>query len=85
MMNDEIRQPKEYDVVLGGNNPAPLDGLVLGGIAGVKGRLESNNIEIVKAALNDAIAYQEEGLDLVIQALYDQGASHFLTNHKYSS
>ncbi len=31
MMNDELKQPKEYDLVLGGNNPPPTNGLVLGG------------------------------------------------------
>ena len=70
-MNDDIRKPRGYDAVLGGNNPAPVDGLVLGGIAGIKRRLASNDIEIVKAALNNAIAYKEEGLDLVIAALYN--------------
>ena len=31
-MNDELKQPREYDLVFGGNNPPPIDGLVLGGI-----------------------------------------------------
>lgn len=70
-MNDETGKPKKYDFVLGGNNPPPVDGLVLGGIEGIKRRLESNNLEIVKTALSDAIAYSNEGLDLVIQALYN--------------
>ena len=29
-MNDELKQPKEYDLVLGDNNPSPTNGLVLG-------------------------------------------------------
>ena len=69
-MNKE-NKPKEYDLVLGGNNYAPVDGLVLGGIAGIKRRLESNNTEIIKSALSDAIAYNDEGLKLVINALYN--------------
>lgn len=87
-MNDESRQPTEYDLVLGGNNPPPVDGLVLGGIAEIKRRLESNNIEIIKSALSDAIAYQEKGLDLVINALYNtpqeirQHAVSILRYHK---
>ena len=86
-MNDEERKPKDYDLVLGGNNP-PLDGLVLGGIAGIKQRLLSNNIEVIKSALSDAIAYKDEGLDLVINALYNtsqeirQHAVNILRNHK---
>jgi hypothetical protein len=31
----EEKKPKDNDVVLGGNNPLPLDGLVLGGIEGI--------------------------------------------------
>ena len=86
-MNEE-NQPKEYDLVLGGNNPPPINGLVLGGIAGIKQRLLSNNIEVIKSALSDAIAYEDEGLDLVINALYNtpqevrQHAVNILRNHK---
>lgn len=70
-MNDE-RKPTEYDAVLGGNNPPPVDGLVLGGIEGVKRRLESNEIKVRIAAVRDALNYSNEGLDLVIQALQDE-------------
>ncbi|MEL6458545.1 MAG: hypothetical protein AAFQ91_09900 [Cyanobacteria bacterium J06621_15] len=35
----EEKQPKEYDAVLGGQNSAPSDGVVLGGIEGAKQRL----------------------------------------------
>ena len=34
-MNDELKQPQSYDLVLGCNNPPPTNGLVLGGIEGV--------------------------------------------------
>jgi hypothetical protein len=34
-MNDKEKKPQEYDVVLGGNNPPPVDGLVLGGKEGI--------------------------------------------------
>lgn len=68
---NEQRKPKEYDAVLGGNNPPPVDGLVLGGIEGIKRSLESHDLKIIKTALTDAIPYQEEGLNLVIKALYD--------------
>ena len=87
-MNDKNRSPKQYDLVLGGNNPLPVDGLVLGGIAGVKRRLESNNIEIIKAALSDAVSYKDEGLNLVINALYNtpqeirKHAVNLLRNYK---
>ena len=87
-MRNKDSKPKEYDLVLGGNNPAPVDSLVLGGIAGLTRRLESNNIEVIKTALSDAIAYNNEGLDLVIQALYNypqeirQHAVKILRNNK---
>jgi hypothetical protein len=67
----EEGKPGEYDLVLGSNNLPPVDALVLGGIEGVKRRLESKNTEVIKTALSDAIAYQNEGLDLVINALYN--------------
>ncbi len=38
-------QPREFDAVLGGGNQAPVDGVVLGGIEGVKRRWESANIQ----------------------------------------
>lgn len=68
-MNDRNRQPREYDLVLGGNNPSPTDGLVLGGIEGVKNRLASDRIEVRIAALKDALKYDREGIDLVLAAL----------------
>lgn len=43
MMNNE-RNPKEYDLVLGGHNTPPIDGVVLGGIDGVRHRLKNDNI-----------------------------------------
>lgn len=64
-------QPREFDVVLGGKNPPPVTGVVLGGIEGVKRRLESEIIDVRIKALSDALNYQEAGLDLVIEALED--------------
>ena len=80
-MNDGSRQPKEYDLVLGGNNLPPTDGLVLGGIAGVKQRLASDDIKQQLTALSEALDYQQEGLDLVISALYSQ--SVIIKNQAY--
>ncbi|BAY82615.1 leucine rich repeat variant [Calothrix parasitica NIES-267] len=77
----ENQQPGKYDAVLGGENPPPVYGSVLGGIEGVKRRL-SNPVEDVKlAALSDALNYQEAGLNLVIQAL--QGKSKRLERYAY--
>lgn len=63
-------QPSAYDAVLGGHNPPPV-GTVLGGIEGVKWRLASASISQRIAALEEALKYGEEGLNLVILALLD--------------
>jgi len=68
-MNNNQNQPREFDVVLGGENPAPITGVVLGGIEGVKRRLESEIVDVRINALSDALSYGDEGLDLVIDAL----------------
>ena len=65
------KQPREFDAVLGGNTPPPVTGVVLGGIEGVKRRLESEIVDVRVKALSDALNYGEAGLDLVIQALED--------------
>ncbi|MCF4969728.1 GUN4 domain-containing protein [Nostoc sp. CMAA1605] len=67
-MPDDINQPREYDVVLGGQNLPPIDGVVLGGIEGVKLRLDSVHSQEVRiAALSDALKYGEEGQALLQQ------------------
>ncbi|AFY57543.1 hypothetical protein Riv7116_5146 [Rivularia sp. PCC 7116] len=70
-MNSNQNQPREFDVVLGGNNAPPVTGAVLGGIEGVKRRLESEIVDVRIKALSDALNYQEAGLNLVIEALED--------------
>ncbi|MEM7715183.1 MAG: hypothetical protein AAF349_16660 [Cyanobacteria bacterium P01_A01_bin.68] len=71
-MNNNQNQPREFDVVLGGENPAPVTGVVLGGIEGVKRRLESGNEEAKIAAIRDAINYDDEGLNALIKALFEE-------------
>ncbi len=65
------QQPREFDVVLGGKNPAPVTGAVLGGIEGVKRRLLSEIVDVRIKALSDGLNYGEAGLNLVIEALED--------------
>ena len=65
-------QPREFDVVLGGKNPPPVTGVVLGGIEGVKRRLSNPVTDVKIAALSDALNYGEPGLELVIQALQQE-------------
>ena len=70
-MSENPDRPREYDAVLGGTAPPPLEGVVLGGLEGVKTRLASGVVEARVAALKEAPKYGEEGLDLVIGALED--------------
>lgn len=70
-MNNNLNQPREFDVVLGGKAPPPIDGVVLGGIEGVKHRLKSVNARERATALIDGLRYGKEGLDLLIEALTD--------------
>ncbi|MBC1239609.1 hypothetical protein GNE10_21165, partial [Nostoc sp. 2RC] len=68
-MNNNSNQPGEFDAVLGGEAPPPVSAVVLGGIEGVKNRLQSSVVEVQVAALSEAFNYGDVGLDLVIDAL----------------
>lgn len=74
-MPSEDARPREYDAVLGGQNSTPRYAAVLGGIAGVKSRLASPDVEVRIAALCDAPKYGDAGLDLIIAALQDESMS----------
>ncbi len=64
-------QPSYFDAVLGGKAAPTITGIVLGGLKGVKNRLNSSNIEEKIAALRSALNYGDAGLDLVLEALQD--------------
>ncbi|BAZ79328.1 GUN4 domain-containing protein [Sphaerospermopsis kisseleviana] len=66
------QQPREYDAVLGGNSPSLEGAAVLGGIEGVKLRLQNPDANVRIAALEQALNYGEQGLDLVIKSLKDE-------------
>ncbi|EAZ90317.1 hypothetical protein [Crocosphaera chwakensis] len=70
-MNKQNRKPTKYDLVLGGNNPPPIDGVVLGGIEGVEKRLSSKNFEAKLAAVTEALKYGDKGIELIIDTLED--------------
>ncbi|MDZ8105312.1 MAG: HEAT repeat domain-containing protein [Nostoc sp. DedQUE12a] len=70
-MTNNQNQPGEFDAVLGGEAPPPVRGAVLGGIEGVRKRLVNPDVEIRVAAVQDALNYQAEGLNLVIKSLQD--------------
>lgn len=83
-MLENPTQPREYDAVLRGKTPPPVDGVVLGGLEAVKRRLDSNNIQEKITALSDAIKYGNIGLELVIDSFkkekleYIQKAAYLL-------
>jgi len=60
-------RPKDADVVLGGQSPAPVDGVVLGGWAGVQHHLRSRVVEQRIAALIEALNYENARWKLLLQ------------------
>jgi formylglycine-generating enzyme required for sulfatase activity len=81
------QQPREYDAVLGGNSPSLEGAAVLGGIEGVKLRLQNPDSKVRIAALHQALNYGEQGLDLVIAGLKDeswdiQNAAYLILNKR---
>ena len=84
------QQPREYDAVLGGNSPSLEGAAVLGGIEGVKLRLQNPDAKVRIAALQQALNYGEQGLDLVIAGLKDeswdiQNAAYLILNSRPES
>ncbi|WP_375510735.1 STM4015 family protein [uncultured Nostoc sp.] len=71
-MTDNQNQPRDYDAVLGGQSPPPVDGVVLGGIEGVKRCLSNPVTQVRVAALSEALKYGDTGLDVLIQGLQDK-------------
>ncbi len=73
-MSDNHNHPRDFDSVLGGNFPPPIDSVVLGGVEGIKRRLSNPVTQTRVAALLEALNYGEEGLDLLIQSLRDESS-----------
>ena len=65
------QQPQNFDAVLGNKTPLVNSSVVLGGIEGVKSRLNSDRIHVRILALKDARNYGDAGLHLVIKYLDD--------------
>lgn len=68
-MRENNQKPREFDAVLGGGSNIPLNAGVLGGIEGVKMRLDSPTDDTRIAAICEALKYGKEGLELVTKAL----------------
>jgi hypothetical protein len=71
-MSENPRQPRPDDAVLGGQSQAPMYAAVLGGIEGVKLRLETGNLEEKKAAFQDALKYGEKGIEVLFEILENE-------------
>jgi len=71
-MTENQNQPREYDAVLGGKNPPPINAAVLGGIEGVKRRLTAADELVRVGAVREAMKYGEAGLDVAIASLKDK-------------
>jgi hypothetical protein len=71
-MSTEENQPRDFDAVLGGETPPPLQGVVLGGIEGVKRRLASPIVQSRIDAVKEAFQHGKEGFNLAISALQDE-------------
>ncbi len=65
------QQPQQFDVVLGSQTSIANGSVILGGIEGVKARLNSENIHVMILALKDAINYGDAGLHLILHYLED--------------
>jgi hypothetical protein len=62
---------RESDLILGGQNSPPTNAAILGGLAGVKQRLASELIGERIQALNNAVIYSDDGIDLTLRSLKD--------------
>lgn len=68
-MSNSPRQPRPDDAVLGGKSQVPIDGAVLGGIDGLRQRLATDNLEVKKVALSQALNYGEKGVEVLFEVL----------------
>ncbi|TAF04172.1 MAG: formylglycine-generating enzyme family protein, partial [Nostocales cyanobacterium] len=66
------KQPNEYDAVLSEQTSPLASAAVLGGIEGIKLRLENPDVTMKIAALYECSQYGEEGFDLLIQYLNNE-------------
>lgn len=66
------QKPKDDSAVLGGQNSFDSYSLVLGGLQGVRNRLQSNCSNQKVDALLDALQYGHAGIEVVAQALGDR-------------
>jgi hypothetical protein len=68
--SESVRQrPQKFDAVLGNQTPIANGSVILGGLEGVRARLNSDRTQVIILAMKDAIGYGEAGVHLVLQYL----------------
>ncbi|MBW4600835.1 MAG: GUN4 N-terminal ARM-like repeat domain-containing protein [Calothrix sp. FI2-JRJ7] len=70
-MGNNSKEPREFDAVKGGQAPPPVDGVVLGGIEGLRQRFVTGNEQVRLDVVINALIYGDEGLDILVKALKD--------------
>ncbi len=65
------QRQQQFDAVLGSQTSIANGSIVLGGIEGVKARLNSEHVSVIILALKDALNYGDAGLHLILQYLED--------------
>ena len=63
------QQPRPDDAVLGGLSQAPIDGVVLGGIEGVRQKLASDNEAVKREGVLQALNYGDKGIEMLFKTL----------------
>jgi hypothetical protein len=63
--------PRQSDLVLGGQNPPPTNAAILGGLAGAKQRTENASIGQRLQVLNNALKYGDSAINLALHSLID--------------
>ncbi|MEP1079523.1 STM4015 family protein [Leptolyngbya sp. PL-A3] len=71
-MTHSPSDPQSSDVVLGGNGPAPNQGAILGGIEGIRQKLNHPDLTLRLEALDQAWSYGDAGRVCLEQALGDR-------------
>jgi ARM-like repeat domain, GUN4-N terminal len=65
-------RPNEFDAVLGNQGIAVQGSMILGGVAGIKQRLNSHSLQVKLAALEDAVNHGMAGLQVLLEYLNDR-------------
>ena len=71
MITDSPNQPRDYDAVLGGQNPVPDTAVVLGGLAGLKARFLKADGATKIAEIKNCLKYGKPGVEFLLECLKD--------------